>query len=62
MLASIVAQELEKDLASVNTSVVDLVGAGEVEAMARKTWYFGESLIMERMIKKMEKEGYFSIG
>jgi hypothetical protein len=30
--------------------------------MARKTWDFSESLVMEKMIKKMEKEGYFSVG
>jgi hypothetical protein len=62
MVASVTTQELKEDLASVNASVGDLVGAGEAEAMARKTWYFGESLITERMIKKMKKEGYFSTG
>jgi hypothetical protein len=31
-------------------------------AMAGKTFDFDKSLIMEKMIKKMEKEGYFPIG
>jgi hypothetical protein len=30
--------------------------------MAGKTWDFCESLMMERMIKKMEKEGFFFAG
>jgi hypothetical protein len=30
--------------------------------MAGKAWDFGESLVTEKMIKNMEKEGYFSIG
>jgi hypothetical protein len=62
MVASVVAQELEEDLASVNASIGDLVGSSEADVMAGKTWDFGESLVTEKMIKKMEKEGYFSIG
>jgi hypothetical protein len=55
MLTSDEACDLEEDL----TSIGDLVGGGETETMARKTWDFGESLVTERMIKKMEKEGLF---
>jgi hypothetical protein len=62
MLTSVEARELGEDLASVDASINDLVGGGEAETMARKTWDFGESLVMERMIKKMEKKGFFSAG
>ena len=37
MIASVEAQELEEDLAGVEDSVVDLIGAEEEEAMAGKT-------------------------
>ena len=37
MIASAEAQEFEEDLAGVEASVGDLIGAEEVEAMARKT-------------------------
>jgi hypothetical protein len=59
MLMSAEARELEEDLTSVDTSIGDLVRGGEAESMARKAWDFGESLVTERMIKKMEKEGFF---
>jgi hypothetical protein len=62
MMASVEAQELEEDLASVNTSIGDLIRGSEAEAMARKTWDFGEPVVTKKMIKNMEKEGYFSIG
>jgi hypothetical protein len=62
MVASVAARELEENLASVDASIGDLIGESEVEAMAGKTWDFGESLVMEKMIRKMEKEGYFSAG
>jgi hypothetical protein len=60
MVASVAARELEEDLASVDASIGDLIGESEVEVMAGKTWDFGESLVMEKMIRKMEREGYFS--
>jgi hypothetical protein len=50
MVASVAMQALKEDLASISALVGDLVGAGEAEAMVEKTWYFGDSLIMERMI------------
>jgi hypothetical protein len=62
MVASIMAQELEEDLAGVVASVSNLVGASEGESMASKTWDFGESSITEEMIVKMEMEGYFKAG
>jgi hypothetical protein len=62
LVASITAQELEDDLAGVDTSVGDLIRAEEVEAMARKTWYFGESLMTKRMISKLEREWMISVG
>jgi hypothetical protein len=61
MVASITTQELE-DLASGDASIGEFVGGSELEAMAGKAWDFGESLVTEKMIKNMEKEGYFSIG
>jgi hypothetical protein len=61
-LTSAEARDLEEDLASVDASIGDLTGGSEAGAMAGKTWDFGKSLVMEKMIKKMEKEGYFSIG
>jgi hypothetical protein len=45
-----------------DASIRDLVGGSEAEAMAWKTWDFSESVVMEKTIKKMEREGYFSIG
>jgi hypothetical protein len=60
MLTSAEAHDLEEDLASVDASIGNLTGGSG--AMAGKTWDFGESLVMEKMIKKMEKEGYFSVG
>jgi hypothetical protein len=62
MVASITAQELKEDLTGVEASVSDSVGASEGEAMAGKTWDFGESTITEEMIAKMEEEGYFKVG
>jgi hypothetical protein len=60
MLTSVAARDLEEDLASMDASIGDLTrGSG---AMAGKTWDFGRSLVTEKMIKKMEKEGYFSVG
>jgi hypothetical protein len=56
MVASVAMQ------ASINASIGDLVGGREVEAMVGKAWNFGESLVIEKMIKNMEKEGYFSVG
>jgi hypothetical protein len=60
MLMSAEAHDLEEDLASLDASIGDLIGGSG--AMAGRTWDFGESLVTEKMIKKMEKEGYFSIG
>jgi len=37
MIASVEAQELEEDLAGVEASIGDLIGAEETKAMARKT-------------------------
>jgi hypothetical protein len=62
MVASVVVQELEEDLASIDTSIGDLVRGGDAEAMARKTWDFGESWMTEKMIRKQEKEGMYSAG
>jgi hypothetical protein len=62
MVASVEAQELEEDLASIDTSIGDLVRESEMNVMAGNTFHFGESLIMEKMIRKMEKEGYFLVG
>jgi hypothetical protein len=62
MVASVEARDLEEDLASMDASIGDLVRSSETEAMARKTWDFGESVVTEKTIKKMEREGYFSIG
>jgi hypothetical protein len=62
MMASITAQELKEDVAGVEASISDLVGASEGELMASKTWDFGESSITEQMIAKMEEEGYFKAG
>jgi hypothetical protein len=36
MVASVAAQELEEDLASVDASIGDLIGESEVEVMAGK--------------------------
>jgi hypothetical protein len=40
MMASITAQELKEDVAGVEASISDLVGASEGELMAGKTWDF----------------------
>lgn len=56
------AQELEDDLASVEASVGDLIGADKAEVMARPMWNFGESLITEADLDKMVEGGYFSAG
>jgi hypothetical protein len=37
IVARVAVQELEEDLASVDTSIRDLVGGGDAEAMAGKT-------------------------
>jgi hypothetical protein len=37
MVVSVVARELEEDLASIDASVGDLIGDNEAEAIARKT-------------------------
>jgi hypothetical protein len=60
MLTIAEAHDLGEDLASVDASIGDLTGGSWV--MAGKTWDFGKSLVTEKMIKKMEKEGYFSSG
>jgi hypothetical protein len=60
MLMSAEARDLEEDLASVDAPIGDLTGGSG--AMAGKAWDFGESLVTEKMIKKMEKERYFSVG
>jgi hypothetical protein len=57
MVASVEARDLEEDLASVDALIGDLVGGSEVEAMTGKTWDFGESVVTEKTIKKMEREG-----
>ena len=62
MVASAEAQELVEDLASVEASIGDLIGAEEAGLMARKTWDFGPSLMTKNMIAKLEKEGMFPAG
>jgi hypothetical protein len=62
MVAIVEAQELEKDLAGVEASISDLVGAEEVEAMAGKTWDFGPSLMTRKMILQHEKDGCIPHG
>jgi hypothetical protein len=62
MIASVLAQELEEDLESVEASVSDLVSAEEFMAMASKTWDFGPSSINEEAIAKMLNEGFFRAG
>jgi hypothetical protein len=62
MVASVEARELEEDLARVVASVGDLIGAEETEAMARKTWDFGPSLMTKKMLAELEKEGFFPVG
>ena len=61
MVASVKAQELVEDLASVETSIGDLIGAKEVGLMAVKTWDFGPLLMTKKMIAKLKKEGMFPI-
>ena len=51
-----------EDLASIEASVGDLIGAQEAGLMARKTWDFGPSLMTKKMIAKLEKEGMFPVG
>ena len=46
-----------EDLASVEASVGDLIGAKVAGLMAGKTWDFGPSLMTKKMIAKLEKEG-----
>lgn len=58
MLASTEARELEENLSGVEASVGDLIGAEEVEDMARKTWDFGTSLMTQEMIEVLEEKGY----
>jgi hypothetical protein len=62
MLASALAQDLEEDLASVEASVGDLVGASEGEGMASKTWDFGPSSVTEEAIAEMLDDGFFKAG
>ena len=50
-----------EDLASVETSVGDLIGAKVAGLMAGKTWDFGPSLMTKKMIAKLKKEGMFPI-
>jgi hypothetical protein len=59
IVASITAQEIDEDLTGVGAYVSDLVGGSEGASMASKTLDFGESLITEEIIAKMEEEGYF---
>ena len=56
MVAIAEAQELEVDLASVQASLGDLVGAEEAEVMASKTWDFGPLLMSKKMILELEKD------
>jgi hypothetical protein len=55
MVAIAEAQELEEDLAGVEASISDLVGAKEAEAMARKTWDFGPSLMTKKIWLELRK-------
>jgi hypothetical protein len=58
MLASALAQDLEEDLASMEASIGDLVGASEGEGMAGKTWDFGPSSVTEEAIAEMSYDGF----
>jgi hypothetical protein len=62
MIASVLTQELEEDLESVEASVSDLVSAKEFKAMAGKTWDFGPSSVNEKAIAEMLNEGFFRAG
>ena len=62
MVAIAEAQELEEDLAGVEASLGDLVGAKEAEVMAGKTWHFGPSLMTKKMILELEKDGCIPAG
>jgi hypothetical protein len=62
MLARALAQDLEEDLASVEASIGDLVGASEGKGMAGKTWDFGPSSVTEEAITEMLDDGYFKAG
>jgi hypothetical protein len=61
MVASVEAQGLEEDLASVEASVADLITAEEVRDMAgpSRTWDFSPSLMTEDMIEELRKLGCF---
>jgi hypothetical protein len=56
MIASVEARELEDDIARVEASVGDLIGAEETETMAKKTWDFGLYLMTKKMLADLEKE------
>lgn len=62
MIASVLAQELEEYLESVEAFVSDLVSAEEFTAMASKTWDFGPSSVNEEAIAEMLNEGFFRAG
>jgi hypothetical protein len=62
MLVSALAQDLEEDLASVEASVGDLVGASKGKGMAGKTWDFGPSSVTEEAIAEILDDGYFKAG
>jgi hypothetical protein len=59
MLTSALAQDLEEDLASVEASIGDMVGASEGEGMAGKIWDFGPSSVTEEVIAEMLDDGFF---
>jgi hypothetical protein len=59
MVASLLAQELEEDLGSVEASVSDLVSAEEFLSMAGKTLDFGPSSVDEAAIAEMVDDGFF---
>jgi hypothetical protein len=54
-----VAQELEEDVASVEASIGDLVGAEEFVVMAGLTWEFRESMVIAKDIAEMVEEEFF---
>ena len=62
MIASAEAWELEEDLAGVEASIGDLIGAEETKAMAGKTWDFEPSLMTKKMVADLEKEGCIPPG
>jgi hypothetical protein len=61
-VASVEARDLEEYLASMDASIGDLVEGSEAEAIAGKTWDFGESVVMEKTSRRWKGRGTFLLG